>query len=267
MALKRIAVRIEMPAGPGERAAVEAAGRLAAPDGAEIDVLAYVTEVLPALAPAQGREATFEDTCREFEQIAAREGLQLRMFDRSSYSHGSGEVLADHLRVSDLGIIHYPAQPSMVARAVASTALFNGGAPLLLLPGTTRAAVPPSSIVMGWDGSAAAARALRAAIVLGGRGCRITIASIEETGTPRPGQSGIEAARLAAMHGAASTFVALEQGNDHVLDVLERHCGDIGADLLVAGAVRHAPLHDMLFGSLTSSILVRGARYPTLLVA
>lgn len=267
MALKRITVRVEIPSGPGDRAAVELAGRLAATDSAEVDVLAYATEVLPTLAPAERSEATFDDTRQEFERIAARDGCKLRVFDRSSHAHGSGDVFADHLRVSDLGMVHYPAQPSIAARMVASAALFNGGAPLLLLPGPAPAVTPPSSIVVGWDGSAAAARALRAAIALARPGSRITIASIEETGAHRPGQSGVEAAHLAAMHGAEATFVVLEERGDPVRDVLERQCADSGADLLVAGAVRHGTLHDMLFGSLTTSILARGPRHPTLLVA
>ena len=267
MTLKRISVRVEIPSGLGDHAAVELAGRLAATSDAEIDVLAYVTEVLPTLAQAEKREASFEDTRQEFERIAARDGLRLRMFDRSSYAHGAGDVFADHLRVSDLGIIHYPVQPSAVARMVASAALFNGGAPLLLVPGPAGTAALPSSILVGWDGSAAAARALRAAIALAGPRCRITIASIEETGAHRPGQSGVEAAHLAAMHGAESTFVVLEGKGDPVRDVLERHCVESGADLLVAGAVRHGTLHEMLFGSLTTSILAQGPGHPTLLVA
>lgn len=267
MALKRISVRVEIPATPGDRAAVETAGRLARPDEAEIDVLAYVTEVLPTSVPTRTSEAGFEATRREFERIAARDGMRLRMFDRSSYAHGVGDVFADHLRVSDLGIIHYPDPPSVAARMVASAALFNGGGPLLLLPGQGGTAGRPSSIVVAWDGSAAAARALRAAIALAGPRSRITIASVDEAGAPRPGQSGIEAAHLAAMHGAASAFVALERRDDDPLDVLERHCGDSGAEMLAAGAVRHGTLHEMLFGSLTTSILARGPRRPTLLVA
>ena len=267
MTLKRISVRVEIPSGPGDRAAVELAGRLAATSDAEIDVLAYVTEVLPSLAPQERSEASFDDTRLDFERLAARDGLKLRVFDRSSYAHGAGDVFADHLRVSDLGVIHYPFQPSVAARMVASAALFNGGAPLLLLPDSARTAALPSSMLVGWDGSVAAARALRAAIALAGPRCRITIASIEETGAHRPGQSGVEAAHLAAMHGAESTFVVLEGKGDPVRDVLERHCVESGADLLVAGAVRHGTLHEMLFGSLTTSILAQGPGHPTLLVA
>lgn len=267
MTLKRIAVRIEVPAAPGDRAAVETAGRLGARDGADIDVLAYETEVLPGLAPAEAGQASFEDTREEIRRIADRDGLRLRMFGRSSYAHGAGEVFADHLRVSDLGVIHHPDQPSMAARMVVAAALFNGGAPLLLLPGRRAMAMPPSSILLGWDGSAAAARALRAAIALAAPGCRFTIASISKTGAVRSGQSGIEAAHLAAMHGAASAFVVLERAEGHAIDVLERHCAESGADLLVAGAVRHGTLHEMLLGSLTTSVLSRGPRQPTLLVA
>lgn len=264
---KRISVRVEIPCGPGDRAAVELAGRLAAISDAEVDALAYVTEVLPGAARQKSGDVSFDDTKLDLERLAARDGLRLRVFDRSSYAHGAGDVFADHLRVSDLGVIHYPSPPSVAARMLATSALFNGGAPLLLLPGSARTVALPSSILVGWDSSAAAARALRAAIALAQPRCRIVIASIEESGAHRPGQSGVEAAHLAAMHGMDSTFVVLDGKDEPVRDVLERHCASSGADLLVAGAVRHGALHETLFGSLTTSILAQGPRHPTLLVA
>lgn len=268
MSLRRIAVRIELPPSGEDRIAVEYAFRLAQSRGAELDVLVYVTEVLPTAELQAVPEVSFDEVRQELHILAARHEVTLRAFDRSSFAHGIGPVFADHLRVSDLGVMHYPAAPSIAAKMVAAAAVFDGGAPVLLLP--VAAASPaslPVSIVVGWNGSAEAARALHAAITLAGDDGKITVVGIADDSTFRPGQSGVEAAHLAAKHGVRASFEVVDGGSDQAIDVLEHHCAVTDADLLVLGGVRHGVLHEMLFGSSTTDLLQSGARMPTLLVA
>lgn len=265
MSLKRIAVRAELPPGEGDLEAVMLACRVARELEAEVSVILYATEVLPGSASVNVTPAELAEINERLAAIGSNHGVKLSVHERSSDAHGSGEVFADLLRVSDLGVLLYAAQPSITQRMLAPTVIFDGGVPIVLLPRAMGFDRMPKSILVGWDGSPAAARALRGAILLGAPRRAITVASIDESPKHRSGRSGVEAAHLAAMHGAISSFVTLKGDGRHALDVLESHCSENGIDLLAAGAVRHGANHQVIFGSLTSEILSRGPSLPTLL--
>ena len=61
--------------------------------------------------------------------------------------------------------------------------------------------------------------------------------------------------------------MAMQRGSGGVLERLLAAAADTESDMLVMGAVRHAPLRNMVLGSATADVLANGPKLPTLLAA
>jgi nucleotide-binding universal stress UspA family protein len=72
---------------------------------------------------------------------------------------------------------------------------------------------------------------------------------------------------LLARHGGKPRFMALQRGSAGVQERLLSAAADTESDMLVMGAVRHSPLHNLVLGSATSGVLSGAAPLPILLAA
>ncbi|WP_027285658.1 universal stress protein [Rubritepida flocculans] len=194
-------------------------------------------------------------------------GLRFDVRGRSSFAYGVGEVLADQMRVSDLGVMSFGSGADMGKRWVATGGIFSSGRPMLLVPPSQTAPSVPARIVVAWDASPAAVRAVHGALPFMKRAETVTVVSVTDDKEFRPGQSAVELTHLLARHGAKAEFQPVQRGNGGVMPAILDVARNIQADMMVMGAVRHAPLHNLLFGSATMDLLDRGPAMATLLAA
>jgi nucleotide-binding universal stress UspA family protein len=200
-------------------------------------------------------------------QTLQTRGLRFEVRGRSSFAFGIGDVLADQMRVSDLGIMAFGASADLGKRFLASGGLFSSGRPLLLVPADCTAGTHPSRVILAWDASPAAVRAVHGALPLVKRAEAVTVVSVTDDKEFRPGQSGVELTHLLARHGANAAFRAVQRGRGGVTRAILDAAREVNADMIVMGAVRHAPLHNLVFGSATIELLDQGPKLPTLLAA
>ncbi|MDX2104085.1 MAG: universal stress protein [Alphaproteobacteria bacterium] len=194
---------------------------------------------------------------------AERAGVAVDIRTRSSFAHGIGAVLADQMRVADLGLLSVAPEPAIGVRHLIAGALFDSGRPLLLMP----QAAPLGTIqraLVAWDATPAAVRALHAALPLLRRAGEVRILSVSDDKEVRPGQSGIAVTHHLARHGIAATFESIERGDKGVFAALTSAAP---ADLLVMGVVRHHPVHSLVFGSATGDLLQAAPPLPVLAMA
>ncbi|WP_431301945.1 hypothetical protein [Sediminicoccus sp. BL-A-41-H5] len=257
MTVTTIACHIE----PGDGAALDASFTapfaLAEAWGAHVTALVFATDGEASLAAEQKAAAQLRDT-------AERRGLACEVLDRSSFAFGVGEVFADHLRVSDLGVISAGMAGAMGTRNLLNAAAFDSGRPLLVVPPDAPLSGLPTRVVIAWDATPAAVRAVHGALPFLRRAEETIIVSVTEDKELRAGQSGIALARLLARHDVAARFSAVPLGRGGVVAALDAAAGEAGAEMIVMGAVRHAPLRDIVFGSATRDLLDRGPRRATL---
>lgn len=228
---------------------------------------AHLTALVFAAETAQGAAPEAEEAAAaHLQEAAARRGIACEPRGRGSFAYGIGEVLADHIRVSDLGIMTLRGASGPAARMLLAGAVFDTGRPLLLSPADAPLAAPPRRVLVAWDATPAAVRAVHAALPLILRAEETLVATVTGDKDIVPGQSGIALTRLLARHGARARFLTLPQGAG-VLSALATAAKEEGADLLTLGAVRHAPLRSLLFGSATRDLLDRGPPLPVLLAA
>jgi nucleotide-binding universal stress UspA family protein len=226
--------------------------------GAWISALVFAVDGGEAQEAAAGAAA---------EATLARRGVRGEVRARSSFAYGAGEVFADQVRVSDIAVLCQDPAQGMAGRLVLSGAVFDSGRPVLVVPEATGLAQLPKRVMVGWDASPAAARAVAGALPFLRQAEETVVATVSGDKTLRPGQSGVELAHLLARHQVRASFTPVAGGSGGPMAALAAAARDGGAELLVVGAVRHSPLHDMVFGSVTGALLQGGAALPVLVAA
>jgi nucleotide-binding universal stress UspA family protein len=258
---------------PAQGAALDASVRtplaLAEAFGAHLTALVFPieTEMAAATMPGAQLATAEEQAAGRLRAAAERRAISCDIRSRSSFAYGVGDVFADHLRVSDLGVVVVRADRGMGQRLLLGAAIFDSGRPVLAVPEDQPLQAPPSRVVIAWDATPASVRAVQGAMPFIKRAEETLIVTVADDKELRAGQSGIELARLLARHGATARFSALQRGRGAVLDAIMGAAQDAQAEMLVMGAMRHAPLRNIVFGSATQDLLDRGPRLPTLLAA
>ena len=206
----------------------------------------------PRRAEAAGVEAAFRERLR-------RDGLEgeWRLVEGVA-----GEVVALHGRYADLIVLGQPdprAAPAGAAVDLPVTALMACGRPMLMVPFAGDFPVVGQDVLVGWNASAEAARALNDALPILQQARKVTVLSIN----PRRGIRGdgdVPAADIAlhlarhGIHAEAAHTVATDIPEG---DALLSYAADIGADLLVIGMYGHSRMREMVFGGVTRSLLAR----------
>ena len=108
-----------------------------------------------------------------------------------------------------------------------------------------------NQIMVAWDGSREATRAIHDALPFLMRAQRVTIITVNEAAA-RPeknGASGPDIAAAIARHGVKVEVSALEGVHDSTIgNVLLSQASDLNADLLVMGAYGHSRVEEFVFG-------------------
>jgi nucleotide-binding universal stress UspA family protein len=147
-------------------------------------------------------------------------------------------------------------QPSSLA---IEQVLLHAGRPVLLAPAEMPASVG-ASIVLAWDGSPAAVRAMTAALPFLTHARTVTILTIgKEFAEEAP-----SVVQYLARHGVNATHRAAADAKAGIGCQLLDDAKAVGADLLVMGGFGHAPWRESLFGGATRDV-VRGGLLPILL--
>lgn len=128
--------------------------------------------------------------------------------------------------------------------------------PVLVVPEDTIGFDVSAPMLVAWNGSAEAARALRAAVPLLACSCKVTLASVaEEADKARFDVPATGGARYLSRHGIASEIIEIPVGEAKVSDTLFsaaqlRECG-----LIVMGAYGRSRLAELLLGGVTRQML------------
>ncbi|MBR0551288.1 universal stress protein [Stakelama marina] len=169
--------------------------------------------------------------------------------------------LVTHARAYDLTIV--PVDAHGEGDDVAQALLFGSGRPILLLP-QTRTGDVGLKVQIGWDGSAAAARALGDALPLLARAETVMLVAVIGDKALDEG-TGLEtvAAHL-ERHGIAADIEHVEAEGRNAGAALLAHATDWGSDLLVMGGYGHSRAREFILGGATRRVL-QDARMPVFL--
>lgn len=168
------------------------------------------------------------------------------------------DLVARRAYYADLVVLARPYGPDQgaEAEAVVEAAMFEGRAPVLVLPDRGLAHAVPKRIVVAWSQSREAMAAVRAALPLLKQADHVAVTLVDPP-VQRPGQAepGSMLCQMLVRHGVRAEVTVLARTLPRVSDVLLRHVSDTGADLLVMGAYGHSRFREAILGGATRNML------------
>ncbi|KAB2866740.1 MAG: universal stress protein, partial [Bauldia sp.] len=170
-----------------------------------------------------------------------------------------------NLVLTDLAVVgqQNPDAPEPMREALIEAILFQAGLPTLLVPYAGVSGFAPERVVVAWNGSAAAGRAVRAAMPLLAMARHVLVAMVDEGRQP-PGEPGADIGAYLARHDLDVTIrniAAMPSGSGATLLTF---AAEEGADWMVMGAYGHSRLLEFLLGGVTRHVLA-SATLPVLL--
>lgn len=210
-----------------------------------------------ALDAAKGVEAAFR-------AALAREGIE---GEWRLVEDGAAATFATHARHADLAVLGQAAEDGQAGQdTVIEQVLFGAGGPVLLVPDSGSFKPPGGRVLVAWNASREAARAVRDALPLIGGAELVRLLAVD----PEPSAEGTgpdpaaDFAQHLARHGLKVEVSAVPSGGADPAQTLLRTAGEMGADLLVMGGYGHGPVREMILGGVTRSIL-KGMTLPVLM--
>lgn len=219
---------------------------------------AQATELGLALAPAPVdalRKAANDALTRFDAQVAT---LGLRSFERRAIDEDVAEALTLQSRYSDLVVISQP-DPGQSSpgetRDLPQQVICNSAKPVLVVPYAGRFHAIGTNVLIAWDGSKEATRAVAGALPLLRRAGRVVVGVFNAARTDKHGaEPGADIALFLARHQVTVEVLAKDVDID-IGNALLSLAADLGSDLIVMGCYSHAPLREKLFGGATRTVL------------
>ncbi len=263
---------VPMTGGAGDSNALKAAVGLAAHCNAHLSVVETVNLPLPMPSPwgfsPDVRLGVLYAELRaqgEANAAALRHRLEpetisheVRLAD-ALYTEPQRTV-ALHARYADLAImtaVDESSNDSIIVHPFFSALVFESGRPLLVIPPKHSIELPFGHVVVAWQPTREATRAVHDAMPLLRTASSVDVVTVD----PLVGECydgalpGADIATHLARHNVKVNVVTLPLDGRSVADVLLDHASESRADLLVAGAYSHSRLREWVWGGTTRELL------------
>jgi len=198
-----------------------------------------------------------ENTRQTFEHLTGLRGVKTEW---RAVAEGWESDPALHARYADLTILGQldPDNDEMsLSRPHPARVTLASGRPILLVPYAGHFERVGRHVMVAWNASREAARAVADALPLLARAEAVTLLAVDAQPGP-DGQGGLPGADIAvhlARHGVAAEIEHTVSADVPIGDVILSRAADLGADLLVMGAYGHSRVRELLLGGATRSIL------------
>jgi nucleotide-binding universal stress UspA family protein len=248
--------------------AADFAVSIAAAFQAHIAAVAFAFDPVVTPAVLDGLSPTWVDAQRDesraaakaavdrFEAAAAREGLSAehRFFETSL-----GDAIALFGRIArrfDLSVVKQqePDRPNG-DDLIVEAALFQSGRPTVVVPYIQTAPLKLDRVLVAWDGSHGAARAIGDAMPFLRRAKMVDIVMVADGRTRKDEVPGVEIGNHLARHGLEVEVRQLVADGMDVANTILSHAADNAVDFMVMGGYGHSRLREFVLGGATRGIL------------
>lgn len=168
------------------------------------------------------------------------------------------DILMGYARRSDFIIVgqYNPAYWEDPTLGEPDNLILHSGRPVIVVPYVECSTAFPQHIMVAWDGSREAARALYDAMPLLKVAQTVELCTVEEAKKTSSTYAGVDAMLVQLQrHGVTAQARRLSPGNLSIGNTLLNHIVDSGAEMLVAGAYGHNRIKEMVLGGVTRELL------------
>lgn len=193
---------------------------------------------------------------------AATHDVPLRTTRMDCYPVTVSDTVTRFARYHDLTLVGIGSSDAW-PQATAEAAVFGSGKPVVLVP-EERPVAPAGTVLVAWDGSRVAARAVTDAAPFLALATRVVVASVIDEKALADADAADRLVDHLARHGVAATVARIRAEGSPIAASLQEHAAGIDAGLLVMGGFGHSRMRDFVLGGATSGVL-KDPRLPVLL--
>ncbi|SDD14816.1 universal stress protein [Paraburkholderia lycopersici] len=214
---------------------------------------------LPRARSQAPADARLTQTREHFLLVAERAGRTVEWRAPQPYD---AAIATMHARHADLLVLGQPEAGDWIAQSaggLVADLLMTAGRPAIVVPHTGAFEEFAQNVLVAWDGSREAARAVSDALPLLQQAQCVSIEVIASRHGAKRDQAAnqaIEAAAWLDLHGVQASFH--ERAGDPAVQTgaaLLSRASDLRADLMVAGAYAHSRVHEYVLGGVTRTLL------------
>jgi len=191
-----------------------------------------------------------------FAAAAGQAGLsaEVRILDASVA--GAADLFGRIARRFDVAVVGQ-ARPKEGAseELLIEGALFESGRPVVVVPYVQTRAVKLDRVLVCWDGSRPATRAIADALPFLRLAKAIDVVAVSVERGKGSELVGTNMARHLARHGLEVELKRVAAGNVDVPSAIASHAAETGADFMVMGGYGHSRLREFILGGVTRTIL------------
>lgn len=212
---------------------------------------------VPALvaSEAQISRTNVQKLLTAFETAAAKQGVMFEAIRERSLAGEAPDMFVDYARLRDLTIMPVSEDHD---QWYSEAVIFESGKPTLVLPeGPSSWAFQFKTIVVAWDFSRAAARAVADAIPLLERAKHVRIVTVLGEKSIDSRRSTEELAKNLSRHGLEVELDKVDSKGRTIGETIESYVKSSDADMLVMGAYGHSRFREFVLGGATRSLLAK----------
>ena len=200
-------------------------------------------------------QAAAEAAIDKFKAATARTGVSAEQRMLSASTDSAGDRFARIARFFDLAIVSQ-ATPDRggVEAMISESTLFGSGRPVLIVPYIQKAPLKLDRVMICWDGSWPAARAVADAMPFLERAKQVEVVIVTNERGKNNELEDVDMGQHLARHKVNVEIRRIPRGDIDVADALLSHAADSGVDFMVMGGYGHSRMREFVLGGVTRSI-------------
>ena len=190
-----------------------------------------------------------------FEAAAKRAGVSAETRILSASVAGAGDTFGRLGRRFDLVVVGQPSRDnSMREEVLDEAALFESGRPVVFVPYIQKAGLKLDRVMLCWDGSRAATRAIADSLPFLRKAKQVEIVIVAGKAAKSDEIAGVDLGQHLARHGLKVEVKRITSPDIDVASTILSHAADSSADMIVMGGYGHSRLREFVLGGVTKTI-------------
>jgi len=191
-----------------------------------------------------------------FEQAAKRAGISAETKTITASISGAADEIGRIGRRFDLVIVGQPPrQKSLPDEVIDEGVLFESGRPVIFVPFIHKGGMKLDHVMLCWDGSRAAARAIADAMPFLQKAKQVEIVIISAKPSKKDEMPGADLGQHLARHGLEVDVKRITSPDTDVPSTILSYAADSSADMIVMGGYGHSRLREFVLGGATRGLL------------
>jgi len=191
-----------------------------------------------------------------FEKVSKRTGISAETHIISTSVAGAADQIGRIGRRFDLVVVGQPERAkSLPDEIVDEGVLFGSARPVIIVPFIHKGGMNLGRVMVCWDGSRAAARAVADAMPFLQKAKQVEIVIISEKEGNKDQIPGADLGQHLARHGLKVDVKRIISPDVDVPSTILSHAADSSADLIVMGGYGHSRLREFVLGGATRGLL------------